>query len=198
MSRGNLFIMSGPSGTGKGTICDELLKKYEIFLSISTTTREIRKGETEGVTYNYTTVANFERMIRNEEMLEYAKYGNNYYGTPKKTVEQMLEDGKNVLLEIEPQGAMQVKKIFTDAILMFIVPPSMKELKKRLTERGRENEEQIEERLQAAQWEFGEALKYNKIFINDNLDECVQEVIEYLEEKTKERSFLNKLLKEEY
>lgn len=198
MSRGILFIMSGPSGTGKGTICSKLIDGNDIFLSISTTTREIRKGETEAVTYNYTTIANFERMIKNNEMLEYAKYGNNYYGTPKKTVEEMLESGKNVLLEIEPQGAMQVKKIFTDAILMFIVPPSMAELKKRLSERGRETQEQIEERLQAARWEFGEALKYNKIFINDDLEACVQNVLDYLEEKTKERGFLNKLLKEEY
>ena len=198
MSKGILFVMSGPSGTGKGTICDELLKRYDIFLSVSTTTREIRKGETEGVTYNYTTVANFERMIKNDEMLEYAKYGNNYYGTPQKTVREMIDSGKNVLLEIEPQGAMQVKKIFTDAILMFIVPPSMAELKKRLTERGRENEEQIEERLTAARWEFGEAVKYNKVFINDDLDECVEAVISYMNEKTSERNFLNKLLKEEY
>ena len=198
MSKGILFVMSGPSGTGKGTICDELLKRYDIFLSVSTTTREIRKGETEGVTYNYTTVANFERMIKNDEMLEYAKYGNNYYGTPQKTVREMIDSGKNVLLEIEPQGAMQVKKIFTDAILMFIVPPSMAELKKRLTERGRENEEQIEERLTAARWEFGEAVKYNIVFINDDLDECVESVISYMNEKTSERNFLNKLLKEEY
>ena len=198
MSKGILFVMSGPSGTGKGTICDELLKRYDIFLSVSTTTREIRKGETEGVTYNYTTVANFERMIKNDEMLEYAKYGNNYYGTPQKTVREMIDSGKNVLLEIEPQGAMQVKKIFTDAILMFIVPPSMAELKKRLTERGRENEEQIDERLTAARWEFGEAVNYNKVFINDDLDECVEAVISYMNEKTSERNFLNKLLKEEY
>lgn len=198
MSRGMLFVMSGPSGTGKGTICGELLKREDIFLSVSSTTREIRKGETDGVTYNYTTVEDFKRMIDNGEMLEYAVYNGNYYGTPQKTVEDMLDNGMNVLLEIEPQGALQVKKMIEDANLIFVIPPSMKELKKRLTERGRETEEQIKERLDSAKWEFEQSGKYNYIVVNDDLDRCVDEVCEILHEKVKKHGLVDSLLSEKY
>ena len=174
MSRGILFVMSGPSGTGKGTICSELLKKEDIFLSVSSTTREKRKGEIDGVTYNYTTTADFEDMINNGEMLEYAVYNGNYYGTPRKTVEKMLSEGTNVLLEIEVQGALKVKKLFEDANLIFVVPPSMPELKRRLVERGRETEEQIEERIKTAKWELEQSGKYNYVVVNDNLERCTQ------------------------
>ncbi|MCD8180509.1 MAG: guanylate kinase [Firmicutes bacterium] len=200
MSRGILFVMSGPSGTGKGTICERLLenKENDIFLSVSSTTREIRKNEIDGVTYNYTTEDNFKRMIENGEMLEYAVYSGNYYGTPKKTVEDMLEKGKNVLLEIEPQGALKVKERMPDAELMFIVPPSMRELKKRLEERGRESAEQIAERLEAAKWEFTQSPKYNSVFVNDDLDACVREVEQAMRDKARSRALVEKLLTEEY
>lgn len=200
MSRGILFVMSGPSGTGKGTICERLLenKENDIFLSVSSTTREIRKNEIDGVTYNYTTEDNFKRMIENGEMLEYAVYSGNYYGTPKKTVEDMLEKGKNVLLEIEPQGALKVKERMPDAELMFIVPPSMRELKKRLEERGRESAEQIAERLEAARWEFTQSPKYNSVFVNDDLDACVREVEQSMRDKARSRALVEKLLTEEY
>lgn len=198
MSRGILFVMSGPSGTGKGTICESLLKEENIFLSTSSTTREIRKGETDGVTYNYTTRENFEKLIADGEMLEYAQYNGNYYGTPRNAVEKTLNEGRNVLLEIEPQGALKVKEMFPDAVLMFIVPPSMAELKRRLTERGRENEEQIKERMDSAKWEFEQSGKYNYIFVNDALEQCVNEVAQVLHKKTEERNFVDKLLKEEY
>ena len=195
--RGTLYIMSGPSGTGKGTICD-ILKGEDMYLSISSTTRERRSGETDGVTYNYTTVEHFEDMIKNGEMLEYAKYGSNYYGTPRKHIEERLSKGIDVMLEIEPQGAMQVKKIYPDAVMIFILPPSMAELKRRLCDRGRENDEQIKERLKNARWEFTQAPMYNRIFINDNLDECVKAVREFFNETAHSRGFLDKLLNEEY
>ena len=198
MGRGILFVMSGPSGTGKGTICEELLKRESIFLSVSSTTREIRKGETDGVTYNYTTVEDFEDMIQNGEMLEYATYNGNYYGTPRKTVEKMLDEGTNVLLEIEPQGALKVKSLFEDANLIFVVPPSMAELKKRLTERGRETEEQIIQRMAAAKWEFEQSSKYNYILVNDDLEKCVNEVCDILHDKIEKRDLVEKLLKEKY
>lgn len=200
MSRGILFVMSGPSGTGKGTICKELLanEKNDVFLSVSSTTREMRKGEVAGETYNYTTVENFKKMIDNGEMLEYAMYNGNYYGTPKKAVEDMLSSGRNVLLEIEPQGALKVKEMFPDAVLMFIIPPSMKVLRQRLEERGRENEEQIIERLEAAKWEFTQSPRYNCIFVNDILEVCVREVEEIMHDKVTKRDLVDKLLIEKY
>ena len=198
MTKGVLFIMSGPSGTGKGTICQELLKTEDIYLSISSTTREIRKGEVDGVTYNYTSVEEFEKMIENSQMLEYAKYGENYYGTPRKTVEDKLNEGKNVLLEIEAQGAMQVKKLIPDAVLIFIIPPSMAELKKRLTDRGREDEDQIRQRLDTAKWEFTQAPMYTKVMVNDDLMRCVGEVSDFIKSKTEERQALDILLNEQY
>lgn len=200
MARGVLFVMSGPSGTGKGTICERLLANAEnnIFLSVSSTTREIRKGEIDGVTYNYTTVDKFEKLIADGEMLEYAKYNGNYYGTPKKAVSDMLSIGKNVLLEIEVQGALKVKDIFPDAILMFVIPPSMAELKKRLLGRGRETEEQIAERLETAKWEFTKSPLYSHIFINDDLDTCVSEVETVIKDERAKRDRVDKLISENY
>ncbi|MDY3972259.1 MAG: guanylate kinase [Clostridia bacterium] len=200
MSRGVLFVMSGPSGTGKGTICSKLLsnKENDVFLSVSSTTREIRKGEIDGETYNYTTVENFKKMIDNGEMLEYAMYNGNYYGTPKKAVEDVLSSGRNVLLEIEPQGALKIKEMFPEAVLMFIIPPSMKVLRQRLEDRGRESEEQIIERLEAAKWEFTQSPKYEYIFVNDDLDVCVREVEEAMRDKVIKRDLVDKLLVEKY
>ena len=196
MKNGILFVMSGPSGTGKGTICNELLRTENIFLSVSATTREKRAGEVDGVTYNYMYKEEFEALIDAGEMLEYAQYNGNYYGTPKRNVEKMLAQGTNVLLEIEPQGALHVKELFPEAVLIFVLPPSMSELKKRLEERGRENAEQIAERLAAAKWEFEQALKYNYIVVNDELQTCVDEVVGILHRKIVERELVDSLLTE--
>ena len=198
MEQGILFIMSGPSGTGKGTICNELLRREKMFLSISETTREIRLGEVDGVTYNYVSVEEFEEKISKGGFLEYAKYGKNYYGTPKDAVEKRLKNGENVLLEIEPQGALKVKEQMPEAVMIFIVPPSMKELKKRLEERGREDEEQIKERMQASKWEFAQAPRYNYICVNDDLEECVEEVRRIIHTTMRERGHIENLLKENY
>ncbi len=198
MSKGLLFVMSGPSGTGKGTICDVLLETEDVFLSVSSTTREKRKGETEGVTYNYITEKKFREMIDGGEMLEYAVYGGNYYGTPRGSVEKSLDEGKNVLLEIEPQGAFKVRGLFPDAFLLFIAPPSMRELRRRLEERGRETAEQIEERLERARWELSQSMKYDHIFVNGNLEKCVKEVAEAMRDKVAKRDFVDKLLQEKF
>ena len=196
MNKGNLFVISGPSGTGKGTVCEEILKKEKIYLSVSATSRDRRNNETEGVTYNYVTRTQFENMIKNNQMLEWAEYSGNYYGTPKKNVESLLNEGKNVLLEIEPQGALKVKQLMPEAILIFLIPPSMKELKKRLSLRGRETTEQIKERLAAAVWEMRQASKYNEIVVNDNLELCVERIAEIIQRRTEKISEVERLLNE--
>lgn len=196
MSRGILYIMSGPSGTGKGTICEELLKRRDMYLSVSATSRNQRKGEVSGVTYNYLTVDEFKKLIDEDKMLEWAVYNGNYYGTPKEKIEQMLAQGKDVLLEIEPQGAMQVKAKMNDAVMMFIVPPSMKVLRERLVNRGRESDEEIEKRIAAAKWEFSQSVNYNDIIVNDDLEECVTKVLGLMDGYREERNIIEKLLNE--
>lgn len=196
MSKGSLFIVSGPSGTGKGTVCNELIKRGSIFLSVSATTRDMRAGEKEGVTYFYTTEDKFRSMIENGQMLEYAVYGGNYYGTPKKAVEEMLEAGKNVILEIEAQGALKVKAQMPEAVLIFVVPPSIAELRKRLSERGREDSAEIERRIEAAKWEFSQSPKYNYVIVNDDLARCVQETLNIIKATNDRQKMIERLLKE--
>ena len=194
--RGILFVLSGPSGTGKGTVCSKLLELEDLFLSVSATTRPKRDGETDGLTYHYITKDEFEKMIDGGEMLEYASYNGNYYGTPKRSVVTLLDAGRDVLLEIEPQGALKVKQIFPEAVLVFLVPPSMKELKNRLITRGRESMDEINERIAASQWELRQADKYNKQIVNDDLDRCVDEIRSYIAEKRGERTMLESLIDE--
>ena len=195
--RGILFVLSGPSGTGKGTVCNEIMmREDELTISVSATTREKRVGETDGETYNYVSKDDFLGMIDRDEMLEYAIYNGNYYGTPKKSVEELLLDGKDVMLEIEPQGALQVKKLFPEAVLIFLVPPSMAELKNRLITRGRESEEEIEQRIKNAKWELEQADKYTVLIENDDFENCVCDVLSYIESKRKERNKVNSLINE--
>lgn len=195
--RGILFVLSGPSGTGKGTVCNEIMMREDkLTISVSSTTREKRVGETDGETYNYVSKDDFLGMIDRDEMLEYAIYNGNYYGTPKKTVEELLLDGKDVMLEIEPQGALQVKKLFPEAVLIFLVPPSMAELKNRLITRGRESAEEIEERITNAKWELEQADKYTVLIENDDIEDCVCDVLDYIESKRKERNKVNSLINE--
>jgi guanylate kinase len=196
MTKGSLFIISGPSGTGKGTVCNELIKYDNIFLSVSATTRDMRLGEKEGVTYFYTTKEQFEDMIKKDMMLEYAVYGGNYYGTPKEAVENMLKDGKNVILEIEAQGALKVKEKMPEAIMIFIVPPSIKELRGRLKKRGREGGAEIEKRIETAKWEFSQCPKYNYVLVNDNLENCVKSTLDIIKATNERQRIIERLLSE--
>lgn len=196
--KGILFVLSGPSGTGKGTVCKEVLNREDkLTISVSATTREQRIGETDGETYHYVTKDEFERMIDRGDMLEYAMYNGNYYGTPKAAVDMLLNDGRDVLLEIEPQGALQVEKLFPEAVLIFLTPPSMAELKNRLVTRGRENAAEIDERIAAAKWELEQADKYTTLIENNDLNNCVCDVLEYISKKRKERDKINSLINEE-
>lgn len=197
-NKGCLYIVSGPSGTGKGTVCKVLAEDENVFLSISSTTREVRTGEVEGVTYNYISKNSFEEMISSDTMLEWAVYSGNYYGTPRKDVEKMLNEGKNVILEIEVQGAFKVKEIFPETVMIFVVPPSMKELKKRLTERGRESESQIKVRMETARRELELAPRYDYVIINDTLENCVKEMRDVIRQTEEKRTLIKDLLNEKY
>lgn len=172
-SKGILLVVSGPSGVGKGTICKEFLKKSDIFYSVSATTRTARAGEVDGVNYFFKTEDEFSEMIDKKEFLEWATFCGNYYGTPKHVVEEKLQMGIDVILEIDVQGAMQVRSNYPEGVFVFILPPSMEELENRIRGRKTESEEVINTRLQKAQKEIKTANKYNYLVLNDNLDEAV-------------------------
>ena len=174
MSKGVLAVVSGFSGAGKGTIMKALLKEYDDYaLSISVTTRSPRPGEEDGREYFFRTREEVEKMIAEDQLLEYAEYVGNYYGTPSFYVEYMLSRGKNVILEIELKGAMQIKQKNPEAVLVFITPPSFEELKNRLIGRGTETEEVINSRLARAAEEAEEMDKYDYIVVNDQVEDCV-------------------------
>ncbi len=177
MSKGLLIVVSGPSGCGKGTILAEILKDEKFFYSISATTRNARPGEIDGVNYHFLTKDKFEELIENDGMLEYASYCDNYYGTPRKPVEDMLEQGKHVILEIEVQGAMKIKEKCPEAKFIFILPPSLKELRRRLNKRGTESDDVIEKRLNEATGEIKQAYKYDYALVNGELSIAVDDLL---------------------
>ncbi len=177
-NKGILTVVSGFSGAGKGTIMKELLKRHSdtYALSISATTRNPRPGETDGVEYFFRTREEFEQMIAEDALIEYAQYVGNYYGTPKAYVEEQLLAGKNVILEIEIQGALKVKEKFPDALLLFVTPPSAEELKNRLVGRGTETMDVVMSRLNRANEEAEGIEQYDYLVINDVLEDAVEEV----------------------
>ncbi len=173
--RGILFVVSGPSGAGKGTICKALVDNNpNVFLSVSATTRKPRPHEQEGVHYYFIEEAEFMQRIKDGGMLEHAVFCGNYYGTPKHKVDQMLDAGRDVVLEIEVQGAMKVRSKYPEGVYIFVLPPSMHELKNRIMGRGTEPPEVIDERLKTAAWEYGHITKYNYILLNDSIDKAVE------------------------
>ena len=192
-SKGILIVLSGFSGSGKGTIMKELMKKYsdQYALSISATTRSPRPGETDGVEYFFRTKEQFEKMIADDELIEYAKYVDNYYGTPKAYVEEQLAAGKDVILEIEIQGALKVKEKFPETLLLFVTPPSAAVLKERLVGRGTETMEVIESRMQRAAEEAEGMEAYDYLIVNDDLDTCIEEMHQIIQGEHR-RSFRNR------
>ena len=188
---GILIVVSGFSGAGKGTIMKALLERYDNYaLSISATTRNPRPGEEEGKAYFFKTTEEFEKMIAKEELIEYARYVENYYGTPRTYVEQQLDAGKDVILEIEIQGALKVKEKFPNTLLLFVTPPSAEELRKRLEGRGTETREVIDGRMKRAIEEAEYMDQYDYLVVNDELDVCVEEM-HHLIQGEHERCFRN-------
>lgn len=175
MNKGILIVVSAPSGCGKGTILGEVLKDDSFYYSVSATTRSPRPGEQDGVNYHFLSREQFEEKINSDGMLEYAEYCGNYYGTPKDKVLEKINEGKNVILEIEVQGAMQIRKKCPDALFIFIAPPSVAELRNRLVNRGTESIEVIEQRVSEAAHEISFAEKYDYIVINDDLETAIND-----------------------
>ena len=176
MEKGQLFVISGPSGAGKGTICQKLVKETDVELSISMTTRNPRPMETDGVNYYFVSKEEFQNKIENDGFLEYAEVYGNFYGTPKETVMQKLNEGYDVILEIDTQGAMKVKEAYPGGVFIFILPPSMKELRKRITGRGSETEEAINMRLGETLKEVSYMDKYDYCVVNAEVEEAVSRV----------------------
>lgn len=184
MKKGKFIIISGPSGVGKGTICNVLLKDLNAWYSVSMTTRGIREGEVDGINYYFINKPEFEERIKNGQFIEYNIYNNNYYGTPKDKVLEKLNDGINVILEIEVNGARNIKNIFPDALLIYISPPSMDILRERLIGRGSEDMETINKRLEIAEDELKQVDFYDYVVINDDLQTAIDNVKDIIEKET--------------
>jgi guanylate kinase len=174
--KGLLVVISGPSGAGKGTICEALLKETELWLSISATTRQPRNGETHGASYYFLTRENFKERIQQDDFLEYAEVYGNYYGTPKTEALNSIEAGRDVILEIDIQGALKVKENYPEGVFIFILPPSMEELKNRIINRGSETQESLMTRFKSAYKELNYISKYNYAVINDTVEEAVKKI----------------------
>ncbi|AWI03936.1 guanylate kinase [Clostridium drakei] len=174
--KGLLVVISGPSGAGKGTICKALLEKNDFWLSVSATTRSPRVGEVDGVNYYFLSKEEFQNRIKNEGFLEYAEVYGNYYGTPKDSVLSAIDSGKDVVLEIDIQGALKVKETYPEGVFIFILPPSMKELRQRIINRGSETEESLMTRFKAAYKEINYVSKYNYAVVNDTVEEALKKI----------------------
>lgn len=177
MKKGKTFIISGPSGVGKSTVLSALLaKRKNVYFSVSATTRAPRPGELDGIHYHFMDVESFRKWIAMDQFLEYAEYVGNFYGTPKRFVDEAMDQGKDVILDIEVQGAIQVTSKRPDTVRIFIAPPSWAELERRLTDRGTDSQEKIQKRLLRAKVEFQTAHTYDYFVINDTVENAVREL----------------------
>lgn len=193
--KGLLLVLSGPSGAGKGAVCKELLiNEPSMRLSVSATTRSPRRGEVDGVDYFFLDKEVFQKMIQDRELLEYAEVYGNYYGTPRHFIEDSLEEGRDIIFEIDIQGALQVKKIYPEAVLVFIAPPSKYELEKRLISRGTDNREIIEKRLQCVDGEMNLANRYDFMVINDEVSKAVDKIRSIITAEKSRPSFFKSFL----
>lgn len=190
MSEGILFILSGPSGVGKGTVLDALLKEYDgVEYSVSATTRSPREGEVDGEDYFFISKDEFFEIKEKDQFIEYAKVHNNYYGTPKKYVDKSLAEGRDIILEIDIQGAKQVREKYPDSVFIFLVPPSFEELKKRLNKRDTEDNKSKNVRLKNAKKEIKKTDEYDYTIVNDRVKNAVEQIKEIIEkEKVKKKS----------
>lgn len=180
-NRGLLVVLSGPSGSGKGTVLKQAMRsKPNIEVSVSVTTRAPREGEIDGVNYYFLAPEAFQTLRAEDGLLEWAEFCGNFYGTPRDKIEQRLHEGKDVVLEIEVQGAMKVRAAFPDAVLIFNLPPSLKELKERLTGRKTEPPEVVEKRMSTAVWELSQAENYDYVIVNDNVEDAANAFLSIL------------------
>lgn len=199
--QGILLILSGPSGTGKGTICKELLRSYpSLNYSISVTTRQPRIGESEGVNYFFVSNAKFQSMIQDDELLEFAEVYGNYYGTPRYHVMELLNKGLDVVLEIDIQGAMQIKDKFPEGVFVYIAPPSLDELASRIYKRGTDSIEVIKTRLQSANYELELAHQYDYIVVNDTVSSALRKIASIMDaekcKSSRNKDMINNLCKQ--
>jgi len=179
--KGLLIVLSGPSGVGKGTICQKLVEYFNAWYSVSATTREKRDGEIEGKNYFYITKEVFEQKIKDNEFLEYATYNNNYYGTLKTKIDEKLNNKINVFIEVEVNGAKNIKSIYQDSILIYILPPSLEELEERLRGRNTEDETTIQNRMNITKEELKQIDIYDYVVVNDNLEKTIEKVKNIIE-----------------
>jgi len=197
MNKGTLYVVSAPSGCGKGTILAEVFKRNSnVFYSVSATTRNPREGEVDGVNYYFLTREKFLELVENNGMLEYAEFCGNMYGTPRETVEKKLSEGFDVILEIETKGAKQIKEKMPEAILIFILPPSVNELRRRLNKRGTETEDVIEKRVNEAEGEIRQAYDYDYVMMNGDLSEAVEDFMSIIRASKFDKTKNNKIIDE--